>query len=153
MRLFSRMRLGQVRPGERVGEFRGRRIGSVARAGHVVFLHQIEIDFKHAHLNLSQCSPDASIFSSFALGGTPWPRLKICPGRPFISRRMRRGFRGDEFRAGAQQERIEIALDADIRRQARATFGEAHVPIHAENLRAGIDECRSSCHGCPWQRR
>ena len=40
---------GQLRPRDRVGEFRGGRIAGVTRPGHVVFLHQIQINFQRAH--------------------------------------------------------------------------------------------------------
>src|SRR5260221_11479108 len=71
------------------GEMRGRRIRGVPRTGHVVLLHQIEIYFQEAHLNCFTVSTRLAMFSSFAFGGTPWPRLKICPGRPRISSKIR----------------------------------------------------------------
>src|SRR5664279_2646042 len=75
--------------GDLVREVRRRRIRRVARPRHVVLLHQLKIDFQHAHLKFLTVLTRLSMFSSLALGGTPWPRLKMCPGRPRISRRMR----------------------------------------------------------------
>src|SRR5439155_10757344 len=39
------------------GEMGGGRVGSIARRGHVVFLYQLEIDFKHAHLDFARWPP------------------------------------------------------------------------------------------------
>src|ERR1044071_3850507 len=69
--------LSQFGPRQRVGEFRGWRVGGVARPGDVIFLDEIKIDFEHAHDSALIVSTRARIFSSFAFGGTPWPRLKM----------------------------------------------------------------------------
>ncbi len=77
-------RLGRVansrrhfRPGNLVGELRGRRIRGVTRPRHVVLLHQIKIDVEFAHLKFCTVLTSASRFSILASGGTPWPRLKM----------------------------------------------------------------------------
>ena len=69
-------------------ELRCRRIRGVARARDVVFLDQVEVDFEHAHLKLRTVVTKLSMHSSLALGGTPCPRLKICPGLPFTLSKM-----------------------------------------------------------------
>src|ERR1039458_6131042 len=71
------------------GEMCRRGIRRVAWPRHVVLLHQLKIDFQHAHLKLLTALTRLSMFSSLAVGGTPWPRLKMCPGRPHISPKMR----------------------------------------------------------------
>ena len=40
---------GKLLPRNRIGEFRRGRVGRVTRPGHVVFLHQIQIDVQLAH--------------------------------------------------------------------------------------------------------
>src|SRR5579862_4582546 len=80
---------GKLFPRDGVGEFRGRRIAGVTRSGHVVFLHQIQIDVQHTHLKFFTVSTRAAMFSSLASGGTPWPRLKMWPRAPRMSVRIR----------------------------------------------------------------
>src|SRR6185312_5047525 len=58
------------------------RIAGITRPGHVVFFHQVQIYVQRLHLKPFTVSARAPIFSSFAAGVRPWPRLKMCPGRP-----------------------------------------------------------------------
>src|SRR5207247_906748 len=76
--------LQQLFFGNLFAELGCRRIGSVARPWHIVLFHQIEIDFEHAHLKFLTVVTRLSMQSSFAFGGTPWPRLKMCPRLPRI---------------------------------------------------------------------
>src|ERR1043165_4049562 len=68
-----------------VAELRGGRIGRVTWSRHVVFFDQVEINFQQTHLKLCTVSTSVSMQSNLASGGTPCPRLKICPSRPRIS--------------------------------------------------------------------
>jgi len=85
----GRAQLGEVGPREGLVEAGRRRIRGVPRTGYIVFLDQVKIDFKHAHFAPRTVCTRASMFSSFALGGTPWPKLKIWPDFPAISRKIR----------------------------------------------------------------
>src|SRR5258706_3427626 len=58
------------------------RVGRVARPRNVVLFDQIEIDLQRAHLKFFTTDIRDSRQSSRASGGTPWPRLKICPRFP-----------------------------------------------------------------------
>src|SRR5206468_4097017 len=76
---------GEIGPVGLVAETGRGRIRRVARAGHIVFADEGEIDVEPAHVKLLTVSTSAWMFSSRAAGGTPWPRLKMCPLRPRIS--------------------------------------------------------------------
>src|SRR5436190_20042625 len=68
--------VGQLGPPELIAEPRRRWIRSVTRARDVVFADQIHIDVQGFHSSPRTVATKASMFSSFAFGGTPWPRLK-----------------------------------------------------------------------------
>src|ERR1035441_967248 len=79
---------GKLLPRHSVGELGRGRIACVTRSGHVVFAHQIQIYVQCFHLKPFTVSIKAAIFSSFAPGVKPWPRLKMCPGRPRMVSRI-----------------------------------------------------------------
>src|SRR5260221_7742797 len=75
-------------PRHGVREFGRGRIAGVARPGHVVFFHQIQIYVQRLHLKPFTVSTKAAIFSSFAPGVKPWPRLKMWPARPRMASKI-----------------------------------------------------------------
>src|SRR5207245_195428 len=83
--------LRQFLPGEPVRELRGGRVGGVTRPGHVVLLHEVQINFERAHgfaglpgLNSLTVFTRLSMASTLALGRPPWPKFNISPRRPRI---------------------------------------------------------------------
>ena len=119
---------GQLLPGERVGEFGRRRIRGVARAGDVVFLHQVEIYLHTTHSQIisrlfSARRPRTShgldqALNIFELGvgrhsvaeieNVPRPSAHFRQDAPRLA--------SNNFRRGTEQKRIKISLDCHTRR-------------------------------------
>ncbi len=66
-----------------------RGVGGITRRGHVILADEVELDVQRLHAKLRTVVTRASMHSSLAFALTPWPRLKMCPGCPVMSWRMR----------------------------------------------------------------
>ena len=88
-------------------------------------------------------------------GGTPWPRLKMCPAAPRPSATTRRTAASTTGQSAPQQRRVEVALDDGARPQPAGRLVERDAPVDADDVGAGRAHRPRAVRRCPtpkWMR-
>ena len=95
---------------------------------------------------LAECSwtmsTRARALSTGVCGRTPWPRLKMWPGRPAAWSRTAIARRRSSAVSAKQGHRVEIALDRAVVADHLPGVVEPHAPIDADHRGARFGEQR-----------
>ena len=81
-------------------------------------------------------------FSTGVCCSTPWPRLKMCPGRPAAWSRTSLARRRISATSASRTRGIEIALDRPVVADGPPGFVQPHTPVDADHAAAALGQQR-----------